>query len=574
MQRLVSDMTRFVRELRRRRVFRVGIAYLIAGWVVVQVADVVFDAAQLPVWTKTFVLIVIALGFPIALVLAWAFDLTPHGIERTSAATGAGTADDAAAPVRAAVPASPLRASANGTRSIAVLPFANMSADPENDYFSDGMAEELLNALTRIRGLHVAARTSCFAFKNRNEDVRTITQQLDVGTVLEGSVRKSGSRLRITAQLIDARNGYHLWSETYDREMVDIFEIQEDISRSIVGALEVKLAHGNERPVIERRTDDLQAYNLYLKGRYRWNQRTDAGLRGASACFEEAIRRDPDYALAHAGLADALTLQGIAEYGLLPPSVAMPRAKQAAQRALELDPRMAEPHTTLGHIAGFYDWRWVEAEREFRRSIELKPDYAFAHHWYALLLAAQARHDEAIAAEHRALELEPLSLIINKNVGTIYYYARRYAESIEQYRRALELAPDFTRTRLYIGLAHVAEGAYDAAFAEYDRALTLSGRNSVVLAAIGHAQAMAGDRAAAAAVLDEFEQRRAADEYVPAFNSALVHAGLGDVGAACDWLERALAERSSWIVSLKVEPALDRLRGHARFEELVRRALD
>ncbi len=294
MQRLVSDMTRFVRELRRRRVFRVGIAYLIAGWVVVQVADVVFDAAQLPVWTKTFVLIVIALGFPIALVLAWAFDLTPHGIERTSAATGAGTADDAAAPVRAAVPASPLRASANGTRSIAVLPCANMSADPENDYFSDGMAEELLNALTRIRGLHVAARTSCFAFKNRNEDVRTITQQLDVGTVLEGSVRKSGSRLRITAQLIDARNGYHLWSETYDREMVDIFEIQEDISRSIVGALEVKLAHGNERPVIERRTDDLQAYNLYLKGRYRWNQRTDAGLRGASACFEEAIQRDPD----------------------------------------------------------------------------------------------------------------------------------------------------------------------------------------------------------------------------------------------------------------------------------------
>src|SRR6185503_3272472 len=297
--------------------------------------------------------------------------------------------------------------SASGGNSIAVLPFINMSADAENEYFCDGLAEELLNALTRIGDLKVAARTSAFSFKGRNTNVSEIGAALNVKTVLEGSVRKSANRLRITAQLINVADGYHLWSERYDREMKDIFDVQDEITLAIVDALKVKLLGDEKQAVLKRHTDDNEAYQLYLKGRYYWNKRTAEGFEKALECFEEAIARDSNYALAYAGLADTHNTRG--SYSIVPPKEAFPLAKAAADKALELDDRLAEAHNSRAFLLYMFDWNWSTANEEFQRALELNPDYATAHHWYGWYLIATGRLDEAQREMKRAQRLDSLS---------------------------------------------------------------------------------------------------------------------------------------------------------------------
>lgn len=454
--------------------------------------------------------------------------------------------------------------------SVAVLPFVNVSPEKENEYFSDGMTEEIIDALTKVEGLRVVSRTSVFAFKGKDQDIRKIGEQLNVSHVVEGSVRKAGNRVRITAQLINIADGYHLWSERFDREMEDVFTIQEEIAHMIVNALKIKLVRKAETPLVERSTENIKAYNLFLKGRYCWNKRTEAALKQCVNYFEQAIEIDPDYMLAYCGLADAYALLGIAEYGALPPMEVMPKAKAAAVKALEIDNTLAEAQTTVAHVKAFFDWDFTGADKEFNRAIELNPNYPFSHHWYALYLSAMERHDEAIAEEKRAQELEPLSLIINKNVGTIFYYARKYEQAIEQYKKALELDPDFARTHFFLGLAYISNSMFEEAIAEIKKAITFSGENTVMLALLASAIAMSGKKDEATKILKDLKKRLKRG-YVPSFNLAILYMGLDEKASAFEWLEKAYQERSSWLVSLKVEPILDGLRSDPRFTALLKK---
>ena len=454
--------------------------------------------------------------------------------------------------------------------ALAVLPFINAGADPEAEYLSDGITDSIINNLSQLPQLRVMARSTVFRYKGRESEPREVGQELRVRAVLVGRVVQLGERLSIRAELVDVADGSQLWGECYQSQMADIFDVQEQIAREIFEKLSVRLSSEQHRRLARRHTESTEAYREYLKGRYYWNKRTEEGLKKSRQHFQQAVEIDPAYAPAYAGLADSYALPAIAEYGLLPPKEAMPRAKAAASRALEINDGLAEAQTTLAHVRAFYDWDWPGAEQEFQQAIKLDPNYAFSHHWYALYLAAMGRHAEAIAEEERAQEIDPLSLIISKNVGTILYYAGHLDQSIEHYRKTLELEPNFARTHIYLGLAYERKGMFEEAIAEYQQALWISGGGSVLSALLGHAQALSGNRAEANKIIVKLKEQ-SERQYVPAFNIALIYAGLGENDLAFEWLDRAFDERSSWLVSLNVEPMLDSLRPDPRFAGLLRR---
>jgi serine/threonine-protein kinase len=448
--------------------------------------------------------------------------------------------------------------------SIAVLPFATLSADPEQDYFCDGMAEEIINALTHVEGLRVVARTSSFAFKGKHQDVREIGRKLDVETVLEGSVRKAGNRLRITAQLVKTDDGYHLWSERYDREMEDVFAIQDEISLAIVEKLKINLLGGQKTKLTKRQTEDIEAYNLYLKGRYFWNKRTEKALRKGIGYFSEAIKLDPEYAVAYTGLADSYNL--LSAYSIASPGESIPKAKAAATKALRIDPDLAEGHECLGHVDMLYNWDWQNAGKEFKRAIELNPNYATAHQRHGILLTAMGQMDEALAEIKRARELDPLSLIINTDVGLFFFLQREYDVAEELSGKPLEMDPNFAVARFAHGLALEQMERHEEAAGEFQKAIAISGGNPIYLSALGHARAIAGSREEAQKILSELlelSRRR----YVSPYSTATVCAGLGETDEAFTWLERALEEHSVWLghLHLRVDPRLDCLRSDPRF---------
>ncbi len=461
------------------------------------------------------------------------------------------------------------RASAAGPRSsVAVLPFATLSADPEQEYFCDGMAEEIINALTHVEGLRVVARTSSFAFKGKHEDVREIGRKLNVEAVLEGSVRKAGNRLRITAQLVKADDGYHLWSERYDRDMEDVFAIQDEISLAIVEKLRIGLLGTQRRKLTKRHTEDIDAYNLYLKGRYFWNKRTEKGLRKGIEYFTKAIESDPEYAVAYTGLADSYNL--LSAYSIASPGESIPKAKAAATKALEIDPDLAEGHECLGHVDMLYDWNWQRAEREFKRAIVLNPNYATAHQRHGILLTAIGQMDKALAEIKRAQELDPLSLIINTDVGLFFFLERQYDEAAERCKKALEMDPNFAVAHFALGLAFEQMANHEGAADEFQQAIAISGGNPIYQSALGHARAVAGSGKEAQKILSELlalSERR----YVSPYSTAAVYAGLGENEHAFTWLQRALEERSVWLghLHLRVDPRLDCLRSDPRFETLL-----
>jgi serine/threonine-protein kinase len=452
--------------------------------------------------------------------------------------------------------------------SIAVLPFTNMSADPENEFFSEGITEDIINALTKVPELRVASRTSAFAFKGRSQDVRTIGERLMVGKVLEGSVRKAANRLRITAQLINTADGYHVWSDQYDRDLDDVFAIQDEISQAIVSALKIKLSSGAS--LASQQTHDLDAYDLYVKGRYFWNRR-GPGLRKAEEHFTAAVDRDPNYAQAHAALADTYNLLGW--YQVVAPADAFPRAKAAALRALEISESVAEAHASLAFALMYYDWAWAEAEHEFKRAIELHPGYATAHHWYAEYLMAMGRIDEAIEEADRALELDPVGLIINVVVAMANYYGRRYDRAIEACRRTVEMDPAFSPVYLWLAPAYLQKGLHDEAIRACEAAAELAPAHAPIeriQGVQGVALALSGRRGDAKRMLGEMEARAQAT-YVPAFERALVHFGLDNRDVGFEWLQRAYEERSMGLAFLKVDPMLDAVRDDERLRELMER---
>lgn len=451
--------------------------------------------------------------------------------------------------------------------SIAVLSFSDLSSERDQEYFCAGLSEELISSLTRLQGLRVASRTSSFQYKDRAVDIRTIGAELNVRTVLEGSVRKSGKRLRITVQLTDVGAGFSLWSARYDREMADVFAIQEEIAESIADTLRRTFNIPLEGTATRRQTGDLEAYHAYLRGRYFWNKRTEEDLHKGIRLFREAIERDPRFALAHAGLADSHVLLGI--YGAAPPREVMPQAREAAERALELDKTLAEAHTSLACVAAVYDWDWPAAEESFQKAIRLAPGYATAHQWYAVnCLTPQMRFEEAAAELQTALELDPLSLPVSTSLAIRLFYARQYAAAAEQCRRVLEIDPDFTLARFFLGLSQAEEGKPQEAVQELRAAA--SDPRPEMLAGLAYTYGRYGAKQEARTILEELVER-SRKRYVSPALIAQVQVGLGDLGAALEWLERAVEVHATELAWLRVRPFFDRLYEEPGFSELLDR---
>jgi serine/threonine-protein kinase len=452
--------------------------------------------------------------------------------------------------------------------SIAVLPFANLSPSPENEVFADGMTDELINALAKVPGVHVVSRTSCFAFKGRPEDAREIGRRLQVRTVLEGSVRRAGSRLRVTTQLINVGDGFLLWSESFDREAEDIFAIQDEIARAIGGALRLRLLVPEIEVKSRPPTEDLEAYGLYLKGRHFWNRRTEADLRLGMRYFEQALQRDPGFALAHAGMADAWALLGF--YSAEPPETAFPGAKRAAYEALARQPGLVEAYPALAYAAMYYDWDWPGAERAFRRAIELHPGYANARQWYANFLSIMGRVEESIVEFERALALDPLSALKHASLGWGCYFARRYERGVVECRRGIELEPSNVVAHAWLAMGLEAVGRVEEAVLRAEETASLAGRGVASLGFLGHAYAVAGRPDEARAVLREM-LAISETRYASPYDIALTHLGLGEQDEAMGWLERGYDGRDHQMVFLKVDPRLDALRGRRDFERLMER---
>jgi serine/threonine protein kinase/Tfp pilus assembly protein PilF len=449
--------------------------------------------------------------------------------------------------------------------SLAVLPFANLSADKENEYFSDGLAEDVIDALTQVPGLRVMARTSAFAFRGKEQDVREIGARLNVEHIVEGSVRRAGNRIRVTAQLVKASDGYHLWSQRFDREMTDVFAIQDEISQAIVEKLRLRLAA--DRPLVKRHTENVEAYNLYLKARYQLFRLTPEGLAKSKEYYEQAIALDPNYALAWQGLAGFYNL--LATAGIMPPKAANAHADEAIRKALELDDQLAEAHAMMGALRAC-EFDWKGAEREFSRALELDPKSADVLIWYDFhYLDPMKRVDEAVAALLKAAELDPLSPILQSRLGYNYFLKRDWNRALEQCRNALELDPQ-SWAYMLLGSCYFHMGEYDDAIRAMETLTQVTGRSSFALAGLGWAYALTGRTGEALKLLAEL-QERAQTGYVPSWSFAVVHAGLGEMDTAFDWFEKAVDEHEPLMLHAHVHPNYDPLRTHPRYARLLRK---
>ncbi len=451
--------------------------------------------------------------------------------------------------------------------SVAVLPFVNAGGDPNTEYLSDGITESLINTLSQLPNLRVMARSTVFRYKGKEADPQKVGRELRVGAVLVGRLQQRGDTLVVQAELVDVAKGSQLWGSQYNRKLADVFVLQEEISREISEKLRLRLTGEEKKRLTKRYTENTEAYQAYLKGRYSWNKRTEEGLLKGVDYFQQAIDKDPNYALAYVGLADCYGLLGI--WGPPRPAEAFPRAKAAALKAVEIGDTLGEAHTSLAWINFVFDWDWAGAEREYRRAFELNPSYATAHQWYAHYLMWMGRLEEAKAEMKRAQELDPLSLVINTELAYPFYYAGQYDQAIQQGRRALELDPNFYRAHWLLGLVYEQKGMFGEAIAELQRAASLSGRTPIIFAALGHAYAVAGKRGEAQKVLDELREvskRR----YVPSYHVAQIYVGLGEKQQALAWLEKAYQERS-WVPPLRFDPSFDGLRSDPRFADLLRR---
>jgi serine/threonine protein kinase/Tfp pilus assembly protein PilF len=450
--------------------------------------------------------------------------------------------------------------------SIGVLPFRDMSPEKNQDYFGEGIAEDIISNLTKIKGLHVVARTSSFSFRDSPDDVKEIGRKLGVGSILEGSIRKIEDRIRVTVQLIDVENGYHLWSERYDRVMKDMFEIQDEISLSITDRLEVNIGEDMSAAPTKHQTENPDAYCLYLKGRFFWNMRTGDSLKKAIKFFEEALEIDDNYALAYAGLSDVY--RALPDYTSYSPREAYEKARELAHKAIDIDNSLSEAHTSLAVILNnMFDWDG--AEREFRKAIESNPGYATAHHWFALYYMYRARFTEAIEEIGKAYSLDPLSLPINRDIGTVYYYAGRYDEAIEALQKTLELDPNFSLVHELLGRAFLKKGMYEEALKEFETERRFTGSWRPVLDAwVIIAYMEMGMKEKAQGLLTALE-KKSANTYISPYSLSWIYFALGDVEQGFQWLEKAYNERDSWLCEIKVEPVFDKVRQDPRFTALL-----
>lgn len=452
-------------------------------------------------------------------------------------------------------------------RRIAVMPFANMSPDAADEYFADGMTEELISTMSKIEQFEVISRTSVMQFKKNPKPIKDVSRELDVGTVLEGSVRKSGNKLRVTVQMIDASRDRHMWTESYDRDLKDVFSIQSEIAKTVAEELKVRIVPSERARLEKKPTANAEAFNLYLKGRYFFNERTKDALQKAIQYFTEAIKRDPGYARAYAGLADCCTIQE--NWGYISPAEAGTKRRAYATKAIELDDSLPEAHVALASIMSSTEWNWEGAEREFKRAIELNPNYATAHHWYAnAILGLSGRHDEAIRELREAMKLDPLSPMISANLGDQFLQTGRYREAEDQFRSVLETAPDFAYAHSRLGLALLKESRFEEAISEIERSIDID-RSGPVLPDLIYAYRIAGRREDAERLLEQLEQE-STRVYVSNVALAMANAAAGRNERAIDFLQKAAAERSNQVRVNMLEPHFDQLRSDSRFQSLQR----
>jgi TolB-like protein/Tfp pilus assembly protein PilF len=453
-------------------------------------------------------------------------------------------------------------------QSLAVLPLENLSPDPEQEYFTDGLTEALITSLAKVGALRVVSRTSAMHYKGVHRPVREIARELEVDAVVEGTVLRSGERVRISAQLIDARSDTHIWAESYERSLRDVLALHSEVAQAIAKQIQVTLTPQEQAHFASSRQVDPNAYEAYLKGRYHWDRRTGDGLPKAARYFQEAIGRDPSFAAAYSGLADSVS--GLGVFGFVSPSESFGKARDLAQRAVELEPGLSEAHASLAWTLLWYDFDFPKAEREFERAVELNPRYATAHGWFGWYLALMGRYEEAYTECQRALRLEPLSSAMQYALGCVYWMAHRYDQAIEHLERALDFEPNFSWSHGFIGFAYQGKCMYEPAVAALQRAVELSPRSTMSLLGLAEAYALAGKRDEAQKIVGQIDNL-SREQYVTPYFRARVHAALGEHDTALDWLETSYQERMSHMAFLKVDPQFDKLRTEARFQNLIQR---
>ncbi len=562
-----ARMRDFIAELKRRKVIRVAIVYLAVGWVILQVASLIIPVFNIPAWTLRLMVLIVALGFPLALVLAWAYELTPTGLVRESelarADETAGTTDrrlsaETHAAVSRTVPMQALSA------SIAVLPFADMSQSRDQEFFSDGLSEELINLLAKVPGLHVAGRTSSFSFKGKDTIITDVGKALNVAHVLEGSVRKHGDHLRITAQLISVVDDFHLWSETYDRQLTDIFEVQDEIASAVVDVLKLKLLPGQLPSSSQRHTPGPDAYTQFLLGRHYLNRGTPDGFVHAVEAYGQAAKLEPEFAKAHAGL--ALAQYAAAGYSDDEATIVQGQrlAMDAAEQAVEHDPDLADAYAARGYLRGCYSWDWEGAQSDFIRALALNPTDETTYERYGRLLAALGKLPEAIAAARKPIESDPLSARAWYVLGRFQAAHGELEAARLTLNRALALAPEHAYAPLDLGLISLLENNPVGALAEFTRTPIEPFRLTGVVMAecdLGHA-------ASSQQALDLLIAKHAQGY---AYQIAEAYAWRGEPDNAFIWLDRACAQRDAGLQRLKYDPTLRSLHGDARYSALLRK---
>ena len=582
----------FFAELKRRNVYKIAVAYAVVAWLLIQAASILFPTFDAPLWAMKVIVALLVLCFPVALVLSWAFEITPEGIKLESeidpkkSITRKTGRKIVGLTVAVAIIAASLMIfqiirpqlfarsqAATGdlisipAKSIAVLPFDNLSQDPNNAFFAEGVQDEILTRLAKVADLKVISRTSTQRFKSAPADLREIAKQLGVMHVVEGSVQKASDQVRVNVQLINAMSDAHLWADTFDRKLTDIFAVESEIAKTIAERLQAKLSGSEETAMTKMAkmpTANSAAYELYLKGRFFWNKRTPENLAKSVDCFKQAVALDPNYAMAYAGLADAYVIYP--DYGAGTPEKFYPKAKEMALKALSLEPSLGGPHAALGVIYTNYERDFDKAVAEFERAIELDPNYATAHQWLSSPLQATLQTDRAIAEDRRAAELDPLSLIVNADLAYTYFNAHRFDEALAQSRKTLEIDPDFHVARNYLGLALQFRGQLKEAVAE----LRASAVDPFGQGLLGQACARAGLRDEAQKILAQLEEQ-ARTKFVTGYSIAIIRLALGDKAGAMEALETAAEQRASEFLIIQSDPLFDDLRGDPRFEAFIRK---
>src|ERR1700674_309256 len=575
------DPKNFFAELQRRNVYKVAAAYCVVSWLLIQIATQVFPIFEIPNWAARLVVFVLMLGFPVALVLAWAYELTPEGLQRTneidpskSIARRTGRKlDFVIIGVLLAVigvfayqrfgPAGRPAAPNPPKKSIAIIPFIDLSPSKDQEYFSDGITEQIINSLTHVHGLFVVARTTAFSFKNKNMDIREVGRQLGVNHVLEGSVSHGPGKLRVVAQLIDVATGYHLWSETYDSTDQDFLSLQSDVAKKEANALRIELQLSETTQLAKPLTHYPEAYDLYLRGRYFLNKRTVDSIQKALALFQQAVAKDSRFALGHSGIADSYILLG--EYGATYPEEASKQAWPEASAAIALDDHLAAGYISRAMLLTDFEWNWPAAEVDFRKALELEPNSVAARHWYGFHLAELGRSDEALQVIDAAQKLDPISPIIRAAKAKISLMGRRYDQAIKQSREALDLQPNFAPASLILLQAYALREQYPEAIAAAKRYAEEHGKWNFELACV---YALAGNKAELDKLMGEMTDETA---QLSSYDKAVLCAISRDKGGALHWLELAIEQRSLEVVWIRVDPRLDNIRAEPGFQKLLAR---